>query len=394
MLRRYTLCFIMMLCLWLLTGCWDYRPLETLSFASAVGIDRDKNGYIVTLQFTNPEEIAGNNHTERPEAPIYQERGKTIEEAMSRLTLNVPHYVHFSNIQLIILGEKAAQKHLKEILEYIYRFNNIRSDFKLVIAKQQKASAILQTVSPLSKVTAEKIANVVKKMEEGTTMTIGANMNFFHLITQMNASNKGFVINGFYIHGNQKHKATMHNTATLASQAQVYPTGLSVFKHNRLQGWLTVPESIGYNYIMGTARRVPESVMCSQREKVSAYVTHTKSKIIWHKKEKKVQPHIHLQATLQLTDVGCKQRLSPKYLAQLEQKFEHQIEKRMQTTMQVAQKKFHVDIFGIGDTFARAHPNLWKQEKHWEQTFTKTKITYSVKATIVHVTNQIFIKSD
>ncbi|MBG9826527.1 MULTISPECIES: Ger(x)C family spore germination protein [Bacillus cereus group] len=394
MLQRYTILAIMILFPLLLTGCWDYRPLETLSFASGFGIDRDKHGYIVTVQFVNPEEIAGNNHTDRPEAPIYQERGQTIGEAVTRLTLNVPHYVHFSNIQLVALSESVARKNIKEALEYLYRFNNIRSDFKLIISKQHKASDILRVVSPLSKVTAEKIANVVQKMEDGTTMTVGSKMNFFHLITQMNTPYEGFVINGFRIRGNLKYKETMHNTETLTPKSQVYPTGLAVFKKNQLQGWLTIPESIGYNYIMGTARLVPEFVVCSKQNKVSAEVIHTKSQIKIYNKTKKLQPHIQLRVTLQLTEVGCKQRLSPAYLSHLEEKFEHKIAKRIQTTMQVAQKKFHVDLFGIGDTFARTHPDLWKKEKNWEETFSNLNITYSVKVNIVQVTNNIFIKSD
>lgn len=373
----------------LLTGCWDYR----LSFASGIGIDQDKHGYRVTVQFVNPEEVAGNNHTERPEAPIYQKKGKIIEEAVTRLTLNVPHYVHFSNIQLVVLGENVAMKNLQDVLEYIYRFNNIRSDFKLIIPKQQKAADLLQVVSPLSKVTAEKIADVVQKMENGATMTVGSKMNFIHLITQMNTPYEGFVINGFHLRGKKHHKSTMHNTETLNPQAQVYPTGLAVFKNNQFQGWLTITESIGYNYIMGTARLVPESVMCSKQNKISAYVIHTNSQIKVAKKGQKVQPHIQLRVNLQLTEVGCKQRLSPTYLAQLEKQFERQIEKKMRTTMQVAQNKFHIDVFGINDTFARSHPDLWKKEKNWGQTFSNLHMTYSVNAHIVHVTNNIFIKS-
>ncbi|MGR5897517.1 Ger(x)C family spore germination C-terminal domain-containing protein [Bacillus cereus] len=60
--------------------------------------------------------------------------------------------------------------------------------------------------------------------------------------------------------------------------------------------------------------------------------------------------------------------------------------------MQVAQKKFHVDLFGIGNTSARMHPDLWKKEKNWEKTFSNLNITYSVKVNIVHVTNNIFVK--
>ncbi|HFF3743237.1 TPA: Ger(x)C family spore germination protein [Bacillus cereus] len=391
MMHRYIMLSLMTFVLFLLAGCWDYRPLETLSFASGLGIDRDKNGYQVTIQFANPEEIAGDNHTERPEAPIYREQGKTIEEAMTRITLHVPHYVHFSNIQVLVLGEEVAKNNMQEVLEYMYRFNNIRSDFKIVIAKQQRATDLLQIVSPLSKVTAEKIANVVQKMEEGSTMTLGSKLNFFQLITQMNTPHEGFVINGFDIHGDQNKKKTLHNTDTLIPQARVSPTGLAVFKQNRLRGWLTISESIGYNYIMGTARLVPESVMCSKRNRVTAYVVNTKSQITVHKRKEKVQPHIQLQVTLHLTDVGCKQRLSPTYLAQLERKFAKEIQQKVEKTMYTAQHTFQVDIFKIGDTFARSYPDLWKKEKHWEKTFSNLHTTYSVKVNIVHVTNNIFI---
>ncbi|MDA2639201.1 Ger(x)C family spore germination protein [Bacillus cereus] len=394
MLQRCILLFIMTFSLFFLTGCWDYKPLERLSFASGIGIDQDQKGYIVTIQFVNPEEIAGDSHTERPESPIYQERGKTIEEALARLTLNVSHYVHLSNLQVIILGERVAKKNIQDVLEYIYRFHSIRSDFKLVIAKQQKSSDILKVVSPLSKVTAEKIAKVVQKMEEGSTMTVGSKLNFFQLIKQMNTPHEGFVITGFYTYGKHKNKEIIHNTDTLTPQAQVFPTGLAVFKRNRLQGWLTIPESIGYNYIMGTARLVPETVMCSNQNTVTGYVVNTKSKITIERKRQKIQPHIQLQVTLQLTDVGCKHRLSPAYLAQLENKFAYQIEKKVKTTMHVAQNTFHADLFGLGDTFSRSNPDLWRKEKNWEKTFSNLLITYSVNVNIVHVSNNIFMKSN
>ncbi|MGQ7174187.1 Ger(x)C family spore germination protein, partial [Escherichia sp. R-CC3] len=66
----------------LLTGCWDYRPLETLAFSAGIGIDKEKETYIVTIQFLNPDEHSTTNRTNLEKKLVYQGKGGTIDEAL------------------------------------------------------------------------------------------------------------------------------------------------------------------------------------------------------------------------------------------------------------------------------------------------------------------------
>lgn len=394
MLQRSNCVSILVFMAFVLTGCWDYRPLETLSLAMGLGIDRDKDGYVVTIQFVNPEEVASNNQTERAESPIYQGRGPTIEEAISHITLNTPNYVYFAHMQVVIIGEGLAKIGLKETMDYLYRFNNMRPDFTLVIAKNKKAADLLQVTSNLSKVTAEKIASVVRKMYQGKTLTIGSQLDFFNIMTHMISPYEGMVIGGFQLYGNTNEGKTGYNLETLIPQARIYPTGLAVFKNDVLQGWLTIPESIGYNYIMGTAQLVPEYIMCTNKKKISARILDTKSNTKVYKRGHTIQAHVQLKANLYITGVEYEKRLSPQTLSQLEKKFAQQLEIKMRNTMKKAQKTFRLDIFDIGDTFSRSYPSEWEKVKRkWKDIFPNIKVTYDVQVKTVHITNNVYHKS-
>ncbi|MGG1327886.1 Ger(x)C family spore germination protein [Bacillus tropicus] len=394
MLQRSICVSMLGFMIFILGGCWDYRPLETLSLAMGMGIDKDKDGYVITIQFVNPEEVAGKNPTERAESPIYQGRGPTIEEAINRISLNTPNYMYFANMQVVIIGEGLAKIGLKETLDYLYRFHDMRPDFTLVIAKHKKAADLFQVTSSLSKIPAEKIATIVRKMNQGKTLTIGSQLDFFNIMTHMISPYEGMVIGGFQIRGNINRGDTVHNLETLIPQARIYPTGLAVFKNDALQGWLTIPESIGYNYIMGTAQSVPESIMCTNKKKISARILDTKSNTKVYKKGHTIQAHIQLKSNLYITGVACEKRLSPKNLSQLEKDFAQQLEIKMRNTMNKAQKTFRLDIFGIGDTFSRSYPREWKKaEKKWKDIFPNIKVTYDVQVKTVHITNNIYHKN-
>ncbi|MGO1528966.1 Ger(x)C family spore germination protein, partial [Senegalia sp. (in: firmicutes)] len=59
MKKKIILLLIIIISINLITGCWDKRELSELSIASAIGIDRVEDEYLVSVQIINPSEVTG-----------------------------------------------------------------------------------------------------------------------------------------------------------------------------------------------------------------------------------------------------------------------------------------------------------------------------------------------
>lgn len=374
-----------------LTGCWDYRPLESLSFTVGIGVDQEETGeFIMTMQFINTQGSSGGKQSHLTEHPIYQGKGKTIQDAFSQATLHVPHYVFMANTQVVIIGENVAKQGLKQTLDYLYRFQNLRPDFSIVIARHQKAKDLLQVTPHLSNGSSEKISSIARKMEQGKTFSIGTHLTFLNLLTNISTPDKGYVLNSFKVFGNTKIGKTIRNTESIQPPAQLSPTGLAVFQNDILQGWLTIPESVGYNYILGTAHLVPETLSCSRNKKVLGQVVTSTSKRSVKRIGSRLHARVKVQAKVYLTGIACKKELSPENITSLEIGFKKQIEHHMRQTMHQAQHKFKLDIFDFSNAFAHSYPKEWLYvQKKWNAYFTKMKVTYDVHVKIEHIIKNI-----
>lgn len=378
-----TICLFCILIL-LLSGCWDYRPLETLAFSAGIGIDKEKETYIVTIQFLDPDENSTTNQKNLKKKLVYQGKGGTLDEALSRATINVPKFVFFANTQVVVIGENLARKGIQQVLDYLYRFRSMRPDFALVIAKQQKAAHLLHLVAPASELSSEKMVNVIRKMYQGKTMTVGSHLDFFNTLTHINAPYEGAVLAGF--------QTTQANNRNYTSkQEQISPTGLAIFHKDTLLGWFSLSESIGYNYIMGTAHLIPESISCSRIKSITGEVFESKSEKNVYQKNSKFYARVKLKVKLYLTSMGCKMPISPKNISLLESQFAKRIEQEMRQTVDRAQHTFHSDIFDFGNTFSRSSPEKWLSvRKKWKTYFVRMKVTYDVHVDIEHATNNIY----
>lgn len=61
------------------SGCWNNRELGELGIAAALGIDKDGDRFIATVQLVNPAEISSlkGSGTSAP-IIVYSEKGKTL----------------------------------------------------------------------------------------------------------------------------------------------------------------------------------------------------------------------------------------------------------------------------------------------------------------------------
>jgi spore germination protein KC len=110
----------------LLTGCWDYMPLEERFIVNALGIDISEQRpreIIVTVMGT----------TYQKDNETIQAEGKSISDAFHNIRHRMDKDMALSHIKTIIISDQVARQGILPYLDIFYRDPQIRSDGLITI---------------------------------------------------------------------------------------------------------------------------------------------------------------------------------------------------------------------------------------------------------------------
>jgi spore germination protein KC len=168
----------------------------------------------------------------------------------------------------------------------------------------------------------------------------------------------------------------------LTPPAIVELVGMSVFKGQKLLGYLSLDDTRNYLWTQNKLNLTDYSIPCGKNKFMTIRVFRSSSKT-----KASVQngtPHftIYINAETQLNEAQCKGDLNTiKTYDELEKKTEEFIENDVARTIKRTQKKYKVDIFGFGDYMKHGdYPYYKKVKAHWDQEFSRA--TFDVKATV------------
>lgn len=143
--RALYVSFIIFFCCVVMTGCWSRRELNELSIAFALGLDYADGEHVVTVQIINPGEISpaqggeGGGGEARAPVATFTTRGATLFEAVRRMTKVVPRKVFLSYVRIVVIGEALAKQGIVDVLDFLLREDEFRTDFYLLVAKDSQA---------------------------------------------------------------------------------------------------------------------------------------------------------------------------------------------------------------------------------------------------------------
>lgn len=157
MIRKLLSLLLPILLLTLLTGCWNSRELNSLAIAVALGIDKVGDHYMVSAQVVVPSNIASSKGGDDVAVTMYKSEGKTVFEALRRMTTVAPRKIYLPHLRVLVLGEELAKEGIAKPLEFLSRDHEPRTDFFIVVAKHLTAENVLKVMTPLEKIPANKM---------------------------------------------------------------------------------------------------------------------------------------------------------------------------------------------------------------------------------------------
>jgi len=383
--KTHIIPFILIVLICFLTGCWSRKEINQISIASAIGIDKSEQGYLVTAQLINPGEISPKSISTRTAITTYSASGETIFEAIRRLSLKTPRKTYLAHIRLLVFGEDFAKDGIGKALDFFFRDPEIRTDFYIMVTRGSTAEELLHILTPLEKIPADKMFFSLEISSKAWAPTKTVQLD--ELISNLISEGKNPTLTGILIKGDPEIGMDIKNVEKVNAPTTIEISNIAVFKKDKLVGWLNESESKGLNYIEGNVSNTVFSIPCSEEEKLTVELLRTKVKVKGKVENGEPKIDIMLWVEANVGEVGCEIDLSnPDNIYILEEKVAQEIKNIMKMSVKKVQKDFKSDIFGFGEAIHRADPNAWKQLKEdWDKEFEELEVTINVTAKIRRV---------
>lgn len=138
---------LILLAIFLLTGCYNYRELSDLFIVKGASIDLIDDEYIVNYITTNS----------KGETTSFEGKGKTISDAVSSMNLKSPKELYIGHMLIYVISEDVAKNGVNKVIDYFFRNAKHKKTFQFVIARDSEARDILKA-SSLNNFPADNIA--------------------------------------------------------------------------------------------------------------------------------------------------------------------------------------------------------------------------------------------
>jgi len=384
MVRYISKLLLVLLILLSTLGCWDRKELNELGIVLAVAIDKHESGYLVSCQIVVPSEVAsksGRGNTNP--VTLVQAVAPTIHEAFYKMSLSTPRLSYLSHIRLLVFSEEAAKVGIGETLEALIRDPNVRPDYFVTVARDTPAEDVLNVLTPLESIPANSLFYSLKNSSENWAPTITAFAD--KIIEKMVSGGIEPVVTGVRVQGPREIGGTKENLTRIHPKTDLIFTGLGVMVNDKLQGWMTEAESKGFNYISGKVQETVGHIDCPEGPGAITLVLLRSDSTI---EPKLVNGEPEFEVKLDVVQTiyadSCRTSLSSDHsIQELETISEQKLAKIMESSLNAAQKKFKVDIFGFGREFSHKYPDEWKKlSANWNERFAEVKVSYAVEAQV------------
>ena len=366
---------IIILAIFLLTGCYDYRELNSIAILTATEINKVNEEYIINAQVVNPQ----SKDTVNIQAPfiIYEGRGKTIQEAYRQIILQSSRFLYPNHLQVLIVNEELAKEDIGQIIDFYLRIPHVRTEFNIIIGKSEN---ILNITTPIDDISSISIVDTMKTNNKYLGST---NIITFNEFTNMSIDkNLEIILPSIESVNYNKESETTENTEKTKISSLYKLSNLAIFKDNKLSGYLTEDESITYNILKNKIQTTLITYECEKNKYITTEMTKIKSDITTKNKE----INIKINMSGNINETMCKTSLkNESNIKKIEKELEKHVKKEIEKNINNIRKNYNSDIFGFLDLIYKTDYSTYKEIKDtwYEEQFQNIKINISTSIEII-----------
>ena len=379
-----------------LTGCLERVEINKLGLVTGVGIDKDGDNYILTVQILNPAAISGQNQNA---LPVYNLKadGRSIHEAFSKVGQISSSALFLSHINVIVINEEFAEAGFAPLLNFALRHAEIRPDISIVVAKDNTANEILSVVTALDIIPAAQL-NVSQMVASHTARL--TNYNFYEVVDMVNNKTMNLVLNAVNIYHEEAHLeeeiehkdgvtgvnkskgSTIDNILDISEPVQLRIEHLAVFNNDKLVGFLDTDEAQLYNMVIGEPKRYIYVAILEDEYYTSVRIPKAETKITTDLANNQATIKMDLTAII-LENTYPLDLTNQNNLRTISKQITDQFEETMEEFVTRVQTELKSDIFGIGGKAYYHENEIWKElSGYWNDLFPDIEIKLEIEVTI------------
>ncbi len=340
---------LILLSLFLLTGCYDYTELNDTAIVSAIGVGYNKNKYEVTFEIIVTKKN-DSGQQEESQTMLVTGSGTNPARAFNDTISQVDKKVVFDHVQIVLLEENLAQKEgITHISNYLFRDIHISNNFYYVLVKDTTIQKVLNTKIKNQPIVSDAIMGLFKNQNDVEIFDL--HDEFDYLYVQMKDNKSDIIIPSIQI----KDK----NIALYTSGA---------FIKDKLIAYLTPTESQTFNLLTS---QVDNALYSKQNIAISIYKNKSKISL----KDNTVYIKVNAEAL-----VRC---LNEKYVLRngeinkkLSQDFAKLIKKDIQKLVEKS-IELNSDFLGIRNLVYRTYPKSYSKNS-WKDLNYKVEVNLEV----------------
>jgi germination protein, Ger(x)C family len=363
---------VWLLIAWICTGCWDRREIVDVAIVMITGVDEgQKPGtYRVHAHVAEPIQLggpgeAGSAQTKKEPVTHLVTEGRNIDEARAKAERMLSRDIITSHRRVYLIGESAARKGMKDILDQISRNPMNRLSTLLVIAENTKAEKLMDTKVPLETFDVELFREFgLRKMRLPTS------------------------IKDYFIAATTPGQQPLAASFAKSKENKIMMSGIAIFRDHKLEGFIKGKEAIALSGMLGGKMggsitiRIPQVKgdlsIHLDRLQLRRNVTILKGEPEFTFEVRAFGRVLDNRTNLDLSNPSIIQKINKASSEELEHTFKSLFHR--------LQKQFRADTTGMGTMIYKKHPGYWKRiEKDWPQMYPDQTIKWQVRTEITGV---------
>ncbi len=120
--------YLILILLFLVTGCSSYIELNDLVIINAIGLAKQNNNYHLYISYV--DEI--NKDTIEPTTTVKEMEGNSLNQIIDDLSLILSKKIYMSHLDLLVINDSIKTKELENIINYFLNNNETREDFLVI----------------------------------------------------------------------------------------------------------------------------------------------------------------------------------------------------------------------------------------------------------------------
>ena len=352
-----------------LTGCWNYREIDTMNIVSGLAIDKGEQGlkYHLTFEVLDLSSTPAQGATKTKQL---ESEGDTVFDAVRNIVKSSQKKLFFSDCKAIVISSDLAKEGLSPILDWFNRDAEPRITLDLIISKDKTAADILKSETSQDEIASYKISNMLD--HDISFLGKDPEIELYQAYNLLGGKGVSLILPSI-------------KTSILKSGNTLDLAGTAMFKKDKLIGFLDNDES---KFLLFVKDKISGGILLanidSSENNISLEIVNSQTKVTPVISNDKVTIKIDIKTKVAMgEDNTGGDKLTETAIQDIQKNAEKQLIAGVKGIIEKVQKEYDSDIFGFGTAVYQSNPAFWmKVEPQWNQIFSSLKCELSAKVEI------------